>query len=293
MAGAATGLRADVWKTADSLGLSGVEWAGEGAVQRRTRVQKCANWALGGLQTSSRRRVPIAMNGFFSCRYQELLAASHGLHRRRNGLDPPYHGHLKNVGVRGTPKAVLAGSEEAASVWRRRRVSGGGNGGKEGKDENRFSFGGETKCSPRAVRRLWLMTVERQRRGFVLLRATRTPPSPSVKGEEDKEEEEKAKEAFVRPKLPGDEPDFWEGEQWDGVGFVLQYLWAVGIVVALIGGLVAVRTYNFGAVDYKDTIEYQSAMDIMDSTEEDSEESESQSSLPTEATSLSSPAPSE
>lgn len=35
------------------------------------------------------------------------------------------------------------------------------------------------------------------------------------------------------PKLPGDEPNFWEGPQWDGLGFFVQYLWAFGIVFAV------------------------------------------------------------
>jgi hypothetical protein len=33
--------------------------------------------------------------------------------------------------------------------------------------------------------------------------------------------------------LPGDEPDFWEGPQWNALGFIVQYLWAIGIVVAV------------------------------------------------------------
>jgi len=35
-----------------------------------------------------------------------------------------------------------------------------------------------------------------------------------------------------RPAMPGDEPGFWEGSRWDLLGFLLQYLWAFGIVLA-------------------------------------------------------------
>lgn len=65
---------------------------------------------------------------------------------------------------------------------------------------------------------------------------------------------------YVRPPLPGDEPDFWEGPQWDALGFIVQYLWAIGIVVALIGCGVAVKTYNLGATDFKETPVYKEAM---------------------------------
>lgn len=41
-------------------------------------------------------------------------------------------------------------------------------------------------------------------------------------------------DGYFLPKLPGDEPDFWEGPQWDALGFVVQYLWAFGIVFAVI-----------------------------------------------------------
>ena len=36
-----------------------------------------------------------------------------------------------------------------------------------------------------------------------------------------------------RPPQQGDQPDFWEGAGFDGVGFVLQYLWAFGIGIAV------------------------------------------------------------
>nr|KAJ0191094.1 hypothetical protein LSAT_V11C800447530 [Lactuca sativa] len=41
-------------------------------------------------------------------------------------------------------------------------------------------------------------------------------------------------DGYVLPDLPGLEPDFWEGPQWDGFGFVIEYLWAFGIVFAMI-----------------------------------------------------------
>lgn len=41
-------------------------------------------------------------------------------------------------------------------------------------------------------------------------------------------------DGFVMPDLPGEKPDFWEGPQWDVLGFFLQYMWAFGIVFAVI-----------------------------------------------------------
>ena len=35
------------------------------------------------------------------------------------------------------------------------------------------------------------------------------------------------------PKLPGLTASFWEGSKWDAFGFVVQYLWAFGIVFAV------------------------------------------------------------
>lgn len=49
-----------------------------------------------------------------------------------------------------------------------------------------------------------------------------------------------------RPAMPGDEPDFWEGSQWDLLGFVMQYLWAFGIVLAAAASLYAVQNYSGG-----------------------------------------------
>lgn len=41
-------------------------------------------------------------------------------------------------------------------------------------------------------------------------------------------------DGYFLPELPGDKPDFWEGTQWDGLGFFVEYLWAFGIVFAVI-----------------------------------------------------------
>lgn len=40
-------------------------------------------------------------------------------------------------------------------------------------------------------------------------------------------------DGYLLPELTGDEPDFWEGPQWDAFGFFIQYLWAFGIVFAV------------------------------------------------------------
>ncbi|XP_010539997.1 PREDICTED: uncharacterized protein LOC104813901 [Tarenaya hassleriana] len=75
--------------------------------------------------------------------------------------------------------------------------------------------------------------------------------------------------------LPGVEPDFWEGPQWDALGFFFQYLWAFGIVFALISGGIAVATYNEGATDFKKTPVYKEAIqsrDLIDEAEGSSSE---------------------
>ena len=41
-------------------------------------------------------------------------------------------------------------------------------------------------------------------------------------------------DGFVMPELPGDKPSFWEGSQWDGLGFFVQYMWAFGILFAVL-----------------------------------------------------------
>lgn len=38
---------------------------------------------------------------------------------------------------------------------------------------------------------------------------------------------------YFLPELPGTQTDFWEGPQWDALGFFVQYMWAFGIVFAV------------------------------------------------------------
>jgi len=68
-------------------------------------------------------------------------------------------------------------------------------------------------------------------------------------------------EEYVLPELFGEEPDFWEGPQFDILGFVIQYLWAFGILIALGGCFTAVRFYNNGATDFKETSVYKESME--------------------------------
>ncbi|KAJ9550630.1 hypothetical protein OSB04_014675 [Centaurea solstitialis] len=75
-------------------------------------------------------------------------------------------------------------------------------------------------------------------------------------------------DGYVLPDLPGLEPDFWEGPQWDGFGFVIEYLWAFGIVFALISSGIAVATYNEGATDFKETPAYKESIQSKDLLEE-------------------------
>ncbi len=105
-----------------------------------------------------------------------------------------------------------------------------------------------------------------------LIIPTTTTTTTTKTGEEKEEEEEE----YVVPKLPGDEPDFWEGPEWDTVGFVMQYLWAFGIVFAVVACGVAVRTYNFGATDFKETPVYKEAIESQGLFEEAPETPESQ-----------------
>ncbi|CAN8234949.1 unnamed protein product [Cochlearia groenlandica] len=70
--------------------------------------------------------------------------------------------------------------------------------------------------------------------------------------------------------LPGLEPDPFEGPQFDGLGFFVQYLWAFGILFALISGGIAAGTYNEGATDFKETPVYKEAIqsrDLLDEAE--------------------------
>ncbi|CAN4098269.1 unnamed protein product [Withania somnifera] len=75
-------------------------------------------------------------------------------------------------------------------------------------------------------------------------------------------------DVFVIPQLPGEKPDFWEGSQWDGFGFFVQYLWAFGVLFSLIACGIAVATYNDGATDFKDTPVYKEAIQSQELLEE-------------------------
>ncbi|XWS60944.1 hypothetical protein CRYUN_Cryun07bG0082300 [Craigia yunnanensis] len=70
------------------------------------------------------------------------------------------------------------------------------------------------------------------------------------------------------PELPGLQSGLWEGPQWDVLGFLVQYLWAFGIVFALIACGIAVATYNEGATDFKDTPAYKESIQSRELLEE-------------------------
>ncbi|XP_068664204.1 uncharacterized protein [Aristolochia californica] len=85
----------------------------------------------------------------------------------------------------------------------------------------------------------------------------RSPPS----GEgPDTVSSDSVDDGYFLPELPGDKPNFWEGPQWDALGFFVQYMWAFGVVFALIACGVAVATYNEGATDFKDTPVYKESV---------------------------------
>lgn len=92
-------------------------------------------------------------------------------------------------------------------------------------------------------------------------RRRKTLIDDSVAAARNEDGDEEGEEEYVRPVLPGDEPDFWDGPQWNILGFIVQYLWAIGIVVALIGCTVAVRFYNEGASNFKETEVFKEAME--------------------------------
>ncbi|VVA95205.1 unnamed protein product [Arabis nemorensis] len=80
---------------------------------------------------------------------------------------------------------------------------------------------------------------------------------------------------FFIKDLPGLEPDPFEGPQWDGLGFFVQYLWAFGILFALVSGGIAAGTYNEGATDFKETPVYKEAIqsrDLLDEAESSNSE---------------------
>ncbi|KAL2920577.1 13S globulin seed storage protein 3 [Bienertia sinuspersici] len=85
-----------------------------------------------------------------------------------------------------------------------------------------------------------------------------------LKNYEDNIIDESFDDGFVLPELPGDKPDFWEGPQWDALGFFVQYMWAFGIVFALIACGIAVATYNEGATDFRKTPAYKESIESRD-----------------------------
>ncbi|KAG9143842.1 hypothetical protein Leryth_011496 [Lithospermum erythrorhizon] len=91
-------------------------------------------------------------------------------------------------------------------------------------------------------------------------------------------------DGVAMPDLPGLEPDFWEGPQWEPLGFFIQYMWAFGILFALVSGGIAVATYNEGAADFKDTPVYKEAIQSGVLEEPEGSNSEVFESNPTEQT---------
>ncbi|KAL5726183.1 hypothetical protein ACHQM5_009249 [Ranunculus cassubicifolius] len=75
-------------------------------------------------------------------------------------------------------------------------------------------------------------------------------------------------DGYFLPELPGDKPDPFEGEQWDALGFFVQYQWAFGILFALVACGIAVATYNEGATDFKKTPVYQESIQSRELLEE-------------------------
>lgn len=71
-------------------------------------------------------------------------------------------------------------------------------------------------------------------------------------------------DGYFLPELPGDKPDFWEGPQWDALGFFVQYMWAFGVVFSLVACGIAVATYNEGATDFRETPAYKEAIQSKD-----------------------------
>ncbi|KAF2544073.1 hypothetical protein F2Q68_00032330, partial [Brassica cretica] len=77
--------------------------------------------------------------------------------------------------------------------------------------------------------------------------------------------------------LPGLEPDPFEGSQWDGLGFFVQYLWAFGIVFALFNFVTVNLQWNCGRDVFKETPVYKEVMesrDLLDEAEVEGSNSE-------------------
>ncbi|XP_047092197.1 uncharacterized protein LOC124704009 [Lolium rigidum] len=67
--------------------------------------------------------------------------------------------------------------------------------------------------------------------------------------------------------------DFWEGPQWNVLGFFVQYMWAFGVFFSLVACGFAVATYNDGATDFRETPSFKESL-----TQEFPEEAESSGS---------------
>lgn len=85
---------------------------------------------------------------------------------------------------------------------------------------------------------------------------TVTPPESEMSPAELKAYEE------ASAKLEGQQPGFWEGPQWNTLGWIIQYMWVFGVGVSIIACLIAVRTYNFGATDFKNTEVFKEAIEF-------------------------------
>ncbi|KAG0619919.1 hypothetical protein M758_4G175200 [Ceratodon purpureus] len=71
-------------------------------------------------------------------------------------------------------------------------------------------------------------------------------------------------------KLEGVQPDFWEGSGWNALGWTIQYMWVFGIVVSIVACITAVRTYNLGATDFKNTEVFKEAIEFQTDAAESS-----------------------
>ncbi|XP_058722384.1 uncharacterized protein LOC131594307 [Vicia villosa] len=86
-----------------------------------------------------------------------------------------------------------------------------------------------------------------------------------------------------RPPGTSKEADFFEGPQWDTVGFIGEWLWILGGVFAVCGGGFAAINYNQGASDFKDTPAYKESVQSQELLEQpETSESDIFESNPTE-----------
>ncbi|KAL4316918.1 hypothetical protein AHAS_Ahas15G0333100 [Arachis hypogaea] len=126
------------------------------------------------------------------------------------------------------------------------------------------------------------------RRGSTTTKDQDQDPQPT--GEIEDSAVDDVNDGYFLPDLPGEEKDFWEGPQWDWLGFFVEYLWAFGVVFAvtfdtlnllvyhsnydgvllviwypeiffnLVACGIAVATYNEGATDFKETPAYKESV---------------------------------